>query len=124
MSEKAIETLKNFLFSMSHEEVKILNTDGQGESFYLTFILFKESELENEQLGYSVDEQGNSLIGKSKGDWQEGWIVIGYEEDLGDPLIVDTVRENYPVLTAEHGAGEWEPIILFHSLHDLIKSIS
>ncbi|KAB7709067.1 hypothetical protein F9802_02785 [Bacillus aerolatus] len=121
MSEKAIDNLKNFLLSIHRDEVNILSQD---ESVCLTFILFKENELEAEQLGYSVDERGNSLTGKAKGDWQEEWIVIGYEEDLEDPLIVDTSRESCPVLTAEHGTGEWEPIVLFHSLRNMKKSIS
>lgn len=124
MYETVNDTLKKFLLSLNRDEIKIFSDDEQGESVCLTFVLFKENELEAEQLGYSVDEQGNFLTGNAQGDWQEGWIVIGYEEDLGDPLIVDTSHKDYPVLTAEHGAGDWEPIILYNSLLDMKKSIS
>lgn len=124
MYDKVNDTLKNFLLNMNGEVIEIISEDNQGETDNFTFALFKENELETEQLGYSVDEQGNFLTGNAKGDWHEGWIVIGYEEDLGDPLIVDTSQEGHPVFTAEHGSGDWEPIPLFNSLFDLKKSIS
>ncbi len=49
--------------------------------------------------------------------------MIGDEEDLGDPLIVDTSNKKCPVFTAEHGAGEWELMMLFESLADMKKHL-
>ncbi len=108
---------------MNGGEFEVIAQDNYGESVSLIFVLFKENEIENAQLGYSVDEQGNSLTENNEGDWQHGWVVIGYEEELGDPLIIDTSQEGYPILTAEHGAGDWEPIVLFNSLNDMKESI-
>ncbi|KIL51794.1 hypothetical protein [Jeotgalibacillus soli] len=114
--------LKPFLLELDGAEFQVISK-GLEEEDYLHFILFREEEIEDQQLGYSVNDEGESLIGSGEGDWREGWIVIGYEEDLGDPLIVDTSQEAMPVFTAEHGAGDWEPILLFDSLQNIKERI-
>jgi hypothetical protein len=43
--------------------------------------LFSREEFEDGQLGYRVDDAGNSLI-YPEGDWQCNWYVIGFEELL------------------------------------------
>ncbi len=30
-----------------------------------------------------------TLVGNTEGDWKETWYVIGYDEDLGNPIFVD-----------------------------------
>ncbi|MBK5492817.1 hypothetical protein V7055_24090 [Bacillus thuringiensis] len=83
--------------------------------------LFSREEFEEGQLGYSVDEEDNSLTGDSEGDWKETWYVIGYDENLGDPIFVDIEDKNYPVMTAMHGEGDWEPEVMFSSLNEFLK---
>lgn len=87
----------------------------------LNFILFLEEEFERAQIGYRMDQQGKTLIGNNSGDWEDGWFVIGYDADLGDPLFVDTSDSFYPVLTAEKGLGEWEPSVLFDSFDEFLN---
>ncbi|MGQ0455255.1 hypothetical protein ACT4UM_28970 [Bacillus sp. SS-TM] len=62
----------------------------------MTIELFNSEEIEEGQLGYSFDEEG---------DWKEGWIVIGIDSYLGDPIFVDSNDENCPVYTAIHSGS-------------------
>lgn len=73
------------------------------ESEPMTIELFNSEEIEEGQLGYSFDEEGQSLVGNEEGDWKEGWIVIGIDSYLGDPIFVDSNDENCPVYTARWG---------------------
>ena len=66
-------------------------------------------ELGDLQVGYGVDPDGEDLSGNARGDWRAGWVVIGGDEDLGDPLFVDLADASLPVFTAMHGAGTWDP---------------
>ncbi|MFU2015115.1 hypothetical protein ACM6Q7_08620 [Peribacillus butanolivorans] len=93
------------------------------ETISVSFHLFSKDEFEEGQLGYREDEEGNSFVGNNEGDWKESWFVIGYDEDLGDPIFVDIHNKNYPVLTTEHGMGEWEPSVLYDSLEEFLKDI-
>lgn len=83
--------------------------------------LFHENELEKGQMGYRYDKNKNSLISGKKGDWQEGWIVIGYETDMGDPIFVDIKNDLQPIYTAEKGAEIWEPVCIARSIDEIMK---
>ena len=72
--------------------------------------VFSESELEKGQIGYRYDKHKKSLISEENGKWQEGWIVIGYETDMGDPVFVNIDDDAYPVYTAERGTETWQPV--------------
>ena len=63
------------------------------------------AELQAAQRGYG-DVEGQDT------DWQPGWAVIGHEELCGDPVFIDTEDDDYPVYTAEHGAGTWSPRLI------------
>lgn len=80
-------------------------------------------ELEKAQIGYSVDLTGNSLTGKNSRDWDENWLVIGYEDLCGDPLLIDIEDKNYSVFTAIHGEGIWETTLIADSFEKFIKNI-
>lgn len=88
----------------------------------LSIQLFTREDFEEGQLGYRVDEEGNSLISNSIGDWKESWFVIGYNQDLGDPIIVDLDNKGYPIMTAMPG-GDWNPQVLFHKLEEFLLKI-
>lgn len=79
--------------------------------------------LENSQVGYSFDAQGNSLMTGKKGDWQPNWIVIANDES-GDPLFVDTATPDLHVLTAAHGMGSWEAEPVADSLNSFAGIVS
>jgi hypothetical protein len=91
------------------------------ETDYMVIDLFSKEEIEEAQVGYSVDEEGNSLVDQGPGSWEESWLVIGTEEDTGDPIFIDIKAEGYPVFTAMHDEDTWEPVCIFESLDQLIK---
>ena len=121
MFNKDVEEILNRLETLKTNEVDIDFVDEEGEIISVSFHLFSKDEFEEEQLGYREDEEGNSFVGDNDGDWKESWFVIGYDEDLGDPIFIDINNKNYPILTAEHGMGEWEPSLLYDSLEEFIK---
>ncbi|WP_426950660.1 thiamine transporter [Bacillus mycoides] len=84
--------------------------------------VFSESELEKGQIGYRYDKHKNSLISNESGKWQEGWIVFGYETDMGDPVFVNVDEDTYPVYTAERGTETWQPIYI-GSMDEIIKQL-
>ncbi|MFL5742600.1 MAG: hypothetical protein ACJ75B_20420 [Flavisolibacter sp.] len=77
--------------------------------------------LDEEQIGYSIDQYGNSLVTGQDGDWHEEWLVIGADQ-LGDPIIVDVSSTKLTILSAAHGEGSWEPFVIADSL-DAFKNI-
>ncbi|MBG9595940.1 hypothetical protein ACFVV6_20425 [Bacillus mycoides] len=89
----------------------------------MTIELFNSEEIEEGQLGYSFDEGGQSLVGNEEGDWKDGWIVIGIDSYLGDPIFVDSNDENYSVYTAMHGEGDWEPECIAKRIEDVIEKV-
>ncbi|MCU5663770.1 hypothetical protein AB3U43_28785 [Bacillus cereus] len=93
------------------------------ESEPMTIELFNSEEIEEGQLGYSFDEEGQSLVGNEEGDWKEGWIVIGIDSYLGDPIFVDSNDENCPVYKAMHGEGDWELECIAKRIEDIIEKV-
>lgn len=91
---------------------------------YRTVTLFLSEDLEEAQLGYSVDIDGQSLAGTDEGDWLSSWLVIGYEDETGDPIFIDTNDERLPVYTAMHGEGEWAPNKIAESINSFISALS
>jgi hypothetical protein len=79
-------------------------------------------ELDDLQVGYGVGPDGDDLSGNARGDWRASWIVIGVEEDLGDPVFVDLADAKLPVFTAMHGAGTWDPRPVAPSFQHLLAS--
>jgi hypothetical protein len=71
--------------------------------------LFTPQTLEKDQLGYSVGVEGEDLVTGEANMWQRSWVVIGNDEEMGDPFFVDASEDGYPVYTAMHGMGEWDP---------------
>jgi hypothetical protein len=104
---------------------KILNflTEVEDVSIgYHEIVFFNADNLEEEQIGYAVDAQGQSLSTGEDGDWQEEWLVIG-NDDLGDPIFIDTTDTKYPVYTAIHGEGDCEPILIADSLNHFSSTL-
>jgi hypothetical protein len=84
--------------------------------------LLPPDELGEMQVGFGVDPDGGDLSGGQRGDWRASWVVIGIEEDLGDPFFVDLAEPDLPVFTAMHGAGTWDPKAVAPALQDLLAS--
>jgi hypothetical protein len=86
---------------------------------YATLTVFRREVLTDAQLGHSVDANGKSLTGLEQADWRSSWIVIGYESLCGDPLFIDPDSHGFPVYTAAHGMGEWDPDLIASSLDNM-----
>jgi hypothetical protein len=72
-------------------------------------------ELDAAQLGYGIVPEGHET------DWQPHWVVIGHEGRCGDPIFIDTSDELFPVYTAAHGMGEWDPELIASSFQNLVQ---
>lgn len=55
--------------------------------------------------------------------WHENWYVIGYEELLGDPIVVDTKDYDFSVFAIAHAAN-WIPQPLANSFESFFKKAS
>ncbi len=88
-----------------------------------TIYIFPEDEIDENQIGYSFDSEGQSLVGESNGDWKKNWLVIGYESLCGDPLFTDIETENFPVFTAMHGVGSWNENLIADNFESFVKSL-
>jgi hypothetical protein len=84
---------------------------------------FTPEQLQDGQLGYSINQEGQSLVGNQEGDWRINWVVIGNESCCGDPIFVDTADNKLPVYSAPHGMGEWEPELIATSFDNFIEII-
>jgi hypothetical protein len=91
---------------------------------YRRVILHRHDELRQGQVGYSIDDQGTALTGDAPGDWRENWLVIGYEDECGDPIFIDATRQEFPVYTAPHGKGDWVPNLVATSFANFIRALT
>jgi hypothetical protein len=85
--------------------------------------LFKLTQIERGQRGYSVAANGSELCGNREGAWQRNWVVIGHDTGCGDPLILDTADPALPVLTDFHGQGKWNPVCIAIRLDTFVFSL-
>jgi hypothetical protein len=77
--------------------------------------------ISNQQVGYRVSPDGRSLIGHN--GWKEEWTVIGRDKLVGDPIFIDVRRVGFPVFTAAHGEGVWEPFMIARSAAVLFRTL-
>ena len=91
---------------------------------YSSVSIYHPSDLQKRQVGYSVHPDGTSLCGDGDGDWRRHWLVIGDEGECGDPIFIDTAAPGYPVYTAWHGEGRWDPKPIAVSLNGLREALT
>ncbi len=85
---------------------------------YTAVRVYGVNELEEAQIGYAIDPSGTSLVDGEPGSWERKWVVIGHEDGCGDPIFIDTETEDFPVYTAMHGTGNWEPKLIATGLRN------
>ena len=90
---------------------------------YFAIHIYDVDELQEAQIGYSVDPSGTSLIEGNPGSWQRNWVVIAYEDGSGDPIFTDNKAFGFPVYTAMHGTGAWEPRLIATGLRNFGTSM-
>jgi hypothetical protein len=79
------------------------------------------AEIPDRQVGYRVAPDGTSLIVPA--GWKAEWTVIGHDELVGDPIFIDVHQAGFPVFTALHGEGVWEPFMIAKSAAVLFRSL-
>ena len=79
---------------------------------YIAVRIYDVDELEEAQIGYSIHPSCTPLIDENPGSWQRNWVVIGYEDATGDPIFIDSEADGFPVYSAMHGTGVWEPHLI------------
>lgn len=87
-------------------------------------IVTTESELETAQHGFGVHPDGTDLSGFDVGDWKSSWVVIARDTELGDPYFVDISDDNFPVYTAVHVEGLWQPELVASSLDGFLECLT
>lgn len=90
---------------------------------YSAVQVYGVDELREAQIGYSVDPSGTSLVDGLPGSWQSNWLVIGYEDECGDPIFIDIQKDGFPVHTAMHGSGSWEPKLIASGLRNFAAAM-
>jgi hypothetical protein len=91
---------------------------------YRTVKLFPMSDLDEQQVGYSRDPEGHNLTGSGEGDWRKSWLVFAYEDTCGDPIFVDLSEPCFPVYTAAHGQGRWDPTLIAGSFDGFVAGMA
>jgi hypothetical protein len=109
--------------SREYRSVRSQTDLGEVSFGYATVFVHPVDELDEAQVGYAVDPSGNTLVGAEDGDWRESWLVIGGEDLVGDPLFVDLSVEGFPVYTAAHGEGSWEPERIADSFSGFVSAL-
>jgi hypothetical protein len=90
---------------------------------YRTLHIADTGRLQAAQLGYSRSSDGQDLTANEPGAWQPSWVVIGHEDECGDPIFVDTADVGWPVFTAAHGEGYWRPRMIAQSLGQFSEAL-
>lgn len=93
------------------EEIKrnleLINLEHEKIREYVNFDIFSFEQLDEFQVGYSIDTDGNSLVTDEEDTWDANWIVIAYETMCGDPIIIDLNEDGYPISSLMHGMDSW-----------------
>ncbi len=87
------------------------------------FRLIPHEDLEDVQLGYKLDPDGEEVTGEADGDWHASWYVFARDLTLDDPVFVDLSQEQLPVYTADRETEEWDPEPVSDSLENFIRSL-
>jgi hypothetical protein len=83
-------------------------------------------QLDGFQTGFRTHgHSGESLVSSADGAWQPGWYVIAMT-GLDDPIFIDETERGsgYPVYTAPHGAGRWDPMAIAPSLAAFSRTLA
>jgi hypothetical protein len=75
--------------------------------------LVSASDLEQEQRGFALTDEGERRTGPTEEGWRPEWIIIGRSGLLGDPYFLDVSKVDTegdcPVYTAMSGTEQWQP---------------
>jgi hypothetical protein len=90
--------------------------------------LLPSADLEREQVGYSLDDDGNPRSTPSESGWRPEWVVIGLSGLLGDPYFLDVsdadAEGDCPVYTAMSGTDQWQPKLCASSFAMFVRILA
>lgn len=90
--------------------------------------LIPAEELIEEQVGYSLAEDGAPVEAGKDGGWRRSWVVIGQSALLGDPYFLDVAKldaeGDCPVFTAMSGTDRWEPNLAASSFVQFLQILA
>jgi len=90
--------------------------------------LLPASELEREQVGFALDEEGQRVSRPSPSGWRPSWIIIGHSGLLGDPYFLDVAdvdpEGDCPVYTAMSGTEQWQPRLCAASFATFLRILA
>ncbi|MCI1695699.1 hypothetical protein [Aneurinibacillus aneurinilyticus] len=105
------------------KNLELLNDEIDKIREYMTIEICTINELDEAQIGYGIDSEGNSLI-KGEASWDEDWIVIGRETMCGDPIIADAAEAGYSISILMHDMESWEGgSYLAESISEFLKHL-
>jgi hypothetical protein len=90
--------------------------------------LIPAHELEEEQVGFALNEAHELLQSPSSAGWRPSWIVVARSGLLGDPYFLDTASPDpegdCPVYTAMSGTDNWKPRLCASSFALFIRILA
>ncbi|WP_078552557.1 SMI1/KNR4 family protein [Bacillus alkalicellulosilyticus] len=112
--------------SYQKEEIKrnleLINKEYEKVKDFVNFEIFSFEVLDEWQVGYSIDHDGNVLVNDNEDAWDGNWIVIAYESLCGDPIIIELNEGGYPVSILMHGMENWDNgSFLAHSMESFLN---
>lgn len=75
------------------------------------------------QQGFSCYPDGSPLPSSEAGNWQDNWLVIATDTELGDPYFVDTTDEQQAVYTAILTDDGWQKQLVSNSLNSFVACL-
>jgi len=107
---------RDFLTALGRDSLTIVPGPFQALTLYAA------PALERAQVTFRGTRPGDESFVAPHG-WHRGWVVIAY--DNGDPYFLDVSKQtpegDYPVWTAMHGTGTWEPSLAASSLTQFVR---
>lgn len=90
--------------------------------------LIPASELEQEQVGFSLTEGGELITSPTANGWRPSWVIVAHSSLLGDPYFLDTASPDAegdcPVYTAMSGTDSWKPRLCASSFALFIRILA
>ncbi len=89
--------------------------------------LISSSELDAEQHGFCIDDDGKRITTPTKNGWRPSWIIIG-RNGLGDPYFLDVsnidAEGDCPVFTAMSGTDVWQQTLCASSFAMFVRILA
>ena len=84
-------------------------------------IAANKEELDHAQQGYDeyIRDTGDVIS-----DWNDNWVIIGQDTELGDPYFVDSSNENLAVHTIIETENGWQSVMVTNSLSSFFECLT